>query len=151
MIDKYPNLIISRSLSKAWGLAGLRVGYLISNKDNISLLRRQKPMHEINQLSINVCNKILPYSNEIIKKNIDQVKKWKKIFKNNSTNNLEYLPTEGNYILLKSNSYKYHKDILIKNKIIPKMDFSTPCLKNCFRFSIGKDTTMDKLYSILLK
>ena len=77
LIEQFPNLIITRSFSKAWGLAGARMGLIFSNKNNISLLWRQKPMHEINQLSKLVCEKILPHEEKIIGTNVSQVEKWK--------------------------------------------------------------------------
>ena len=47
-VKKYKNIFIVRSLSKAWGLAGLRLGYIISNKKNIEVLNKIRPMYEIN-------------------------------------------------------------------------------------------------------
>ena len=41
-INKYKNLIVTRTLSKAWGLASLRVGFLITNEDNICELLNYK-------------------------------------------------------------------------------------------------------------
>jgi len=52
LIKKYKNLIIARTFSKAYGLAGLRVGYLISNKKIAKLLFNLKPMYEVNSIAI---------------------------------------------------------------------------------------------------
>ncbi len=51
LVEKYENLIVSRTFSKAWGLAGLRVGYAVSNEKIISILRRLKPPYNVNVLS----------------------------------------------------------------------------------------------------
>lgn len=51
LIDEYPNLIVTRTLSKAWGLAALRVGFLISNKDNIRELLKYKTPYNVNTIS----------------------------------------------------------------------------------------------------
>jgi histidinol-phosphate aminotransferase len=51
LVEEYENLIVSRTFSKAWGLAGLRVGYAISNEKTISLLRRLKAPYNVNALS----------------------------------------------------------------------------------------------------
>ena len=48
LVKKFNNIFIVRSLSKAWGLAGLRLGYIISNKKNIEILNKIRPMYEIN-------------------------------------------------------------------------------------------------------
>ena len=47
-VKRFENIFIVRSLSKAWGLAGLRLGYIISNKKNIEILNTRRPMYEIN-------------------------------------------------------------------------------------------------------
>ena len=59
-------------------MAGARVGVLLSNKKIISLLWKQKPMHEINYMSLNLLEKIYPLKDLIIQSNITQVNKWKK-------------------------------------------------------------------------
>ncbi|MCX6769306.1 MAG: aminotransferase class I/II-fold pyridoxal phosphate-dependent enzyme [Candidatus Micrarchaeota archaeon] len=51
LIEKYDNLVISRTFSKAWGLAGLRVGYAVSNERIISVLRSLKAPYNVNSLS----------------------------------------------------------------------------------------------------
>jgi len=145
LIEEFSNLIITRSFSKAWGIAGARIGLIFSDKNNISLLMRQKPMHEINQLSMLVCEKILPHEALIVDTNVRQVLKWKKNFRNASLSNMRYLETEGNYILLESTTYEDHKRLFLDEEIIPKMDFSTPCIKNCFRFSVGNDEVMERI------
>ena len=50
-IKNYKNLIITRTFSKSFGLAGLRAGYAVTNYDYSSLLNKYRPMYEINSLS----------------------------------------------------------------------------------------------------
>ncbi len=59
VLDTYENLIIVRSFSKAFGIAGLRAGYLLSQEENIKNLYKVKPMHELNSFTIMVINEIL--------------------------------------------------------------------------------------------
>ena len=61
-------------------MAGARVVYCYLIKI-ISLLWKQKPMHEINYMSLNLLEKIYPYKDLIIQSNVTQVNKWKKTFK----------------------------------------------------------------------
>ena len=51
VITEYPNLIISQTLSKAYGLAGLRVGLLYASEEIIQVLNKIKPPYNINTLS----------------------------------------------------------------------------------------------------
>lgn len=149
LIHKYDHVIITRTFSKALGIAGARVGYAISNKKNIDLLRKLKPIDEINQLSNIVAKKVLDNADIILKKNIEQVRKWKNIFKFQKFNDIEYIDTEGNFILLKSSNYTFHKELFLKNKILPKMDFKQEYLKDCFRFSILDNNVMTSIGNIL--
>lgn len=149
LIDKYEHIIITRTFSKALGVAGARIGYAISNKNNIELLRKLKPIDEINQLSNIIAKKVIDNADEILEKNIKQVSKWKNIFKTTEFSNVEYINTEGNFILLKSNNYTLHKKLFLENNILPKMDFQQVYLKDCFRFSIFTDDIMKKIINII--
>ncbi len=148
-IKEFDNIIITRTFSKAFGLAGSRVGYAISNTKNINLLRKVKPIDELNSLSIILAQKALLQADEILNKNITQVEKWKEIFFNTPLDNMEYIKTEGNFILLKSFDFDKHKKIFLDNKILPKMGFPQEYLKSCIRFSITEDIIMFKILDLL--
>ena len=151
LLNRFNNLIITRTFSKAWGLAGLKVGYLISNDKNIDLLRKVKPSYDINSITQTLIEKALSLENNILNKNLKQVKKWQNIFSKTLLIDLEYLKTYANFILLKSNNYEKHKKLLLDNNIIPKMDFKDRSLKNCFKFSISNDSNMYRVLKILEK
>ena len=70
LIDKYENLIITQTMSKAYGMAGIRLGMGISNNKIISYINKIKPPYNVNTLTE---NKALKELNKIdkIKKNID--------------------------------------------------------------------------------
>ena len=72
-----------------------------------------------------------------------------KTFKKKNFKNLKCLELKGNFILMKSYDYKNHIKLLKENKILPKMNFDTPCLLDCFRFSVSNDFVMEKLISVL--
>ena len=58
-INKYENLIIVRSLSKSWALAGLRIGYILSCNKNISYMTSSKPMYEIGGLQSHILSELM--------------------------------------------------------------------------------------------
>ena len=58
-IKRFKNLIVLRTFSKAYGLAGLRVGYAISHPKNIEKFTNIKPMYEANSLGILAANILL--------------------------------------------------------------------------------------------
>jgi len=59
LIPRYDNLIITRTFSKAWGLAGIRVGYAVSHAQNIMLLREDMLSYNVNVLSNSVALKAI--------------------------------------------------------------------------------------------
>jgi len=59
LMDRHPNLVVTRSFSKVAGMAGLRVGYAMGNADVVSLLEKFRPMYEVNSIGIHFALKIL--------------------------------------------------------------------------------------------
>ncbi len=149
LLQRYSHVVISRTFSKAWGLAGLRIGVLISTPDQIQVLRSQKLAMEINQFSILLCRKAIENADSILARNVNQVKKWQRIFKETSLPHLDYLETQTNFILLKSHQYDFHKQRLLDNKILPKMDFPDPCMQDCIRISVYTDEAMEQILTVL--
>lgn len=71
-INNYKNLIVTRTLSKAWGLAALRVGFLIANKDLIYELNNSKVPYNLNEFSQLVACRILRHPEKILK-NVEEI------------------------------------------------------------------------------
>lgn len=63
-LDRYDNLIIVRTFSKALGLAGVRAGYILSHSRNIDLLRRVRPVYEISSLAVMIVTEMLACPDE---------------------------------------------------------------------------------------
>jgi len=76
-LKKFPNLIVSRSFSKAYGLAGCRVGMLIANKITAERLYKFRPMYEINSISVLIVKEMIK-NESILKKYIQETNKGKK-------------------------------------------------------------------------
>ena len=81
LIKKFNNLIIVRTTSKAWGLAGLRIGYILSSKKLIEEMHKTRPMYEINNVGAEVFYRLLDkyiYVQKSIKRLLDGKKYFKK-------------------------------------------------------------------------
>ena len=66
-IEEYKNLVVTRTLSKAWGLAALRVGFLIANKELIKELNKSKVPYNLNSFSQVVACNILRHPEKILR------------------------------------------------------------------------------------
>ena len=138
LLKKYKNLIISRTFSKAYGLAGLRVGYIVSNIRIAKLLFNLKPMYEIN--SIGVEASIMMLKNLKIHKNyISETKKGLKLLvKYFEDNNISIIKTHANFIYInlgKKINYFYNK--LFNAGILTKKGLDVKGYKNYLRITLG--------------
>lgn len=119
LIKKCKNLVIMRSFSKAYGLAGARIGYLISSKDNIKIFNICKGGYETNILSASVMEFIIK-NKKIVKDYIKNIKVGLKFLKIELKKmNLDYYGGDnGNFLLINLNSKikarKIHKKLLEK-------------------------------------
>ncbi len=150
LIKRFNNLIISRSLSKYCGIAGIRVGYLISNKFLAKLLYNLKPTYEINSVGIELAIAMLN-KNKLIEKYFKEVKKCKnKIIKICKEKKLNYLDSNTNFIYI--NFGKKEKKFLSgvkKEKILIGKNLTVSRFKKFKRFTIGPFKSMARFFKIL--
>ena len=100
-IKEFPNLIVSRTFSKAYGLAGLRVGYSISHPDIADILNRVRQPFNCNALALKAAETILQdqaYLAEGVALNNAGMQDLCAFFK---ANKLDYIPSMGNFVTVK--------------------------------------------------
>ena len=102
LIKKYNNLVVLRTFSKAYGLAGLRAGYIVSNYKNIHQLNSLRPMYEINSVGILAANTLVK-NYKFYRKYLNEFQEGKKFFiKFLKNKNIKFLKTNANFILLQN-------------------------------------------------
>lgn len=147
LIEKYDNLVIMRTLSKAYGLASLRIGYGISSNSIISKLNNFRMPYNISGISEYIASKTL--------ENLD-INKYKEAISNEKVKikiilkelNIDFLKSYSNFILFKTNNNDYLYERLLKNNIVIRK-FDTDLLDNYLRFSVGTPEENNKFISIL--
>lgn len=150
-LTEYENLIVAHTLSKAWGLAALRLGLGFASEKIIDLFNKVKPPYNINQSSQRLgLHALLSIKevNENIKKTVEQ-REWvsrelqrfefiKKIF-----------PSDTNFILAEvDNADKLYQYLLLQ-RIIIRNRTKEPLCKNCIRITIGTIEENKKLINAL--
>jgi len=139
-INEYKNLVVARSFSKAWGAAGLRVGYAIANKELITLLHKQRPMYEIGNVSAKTIESLLDYEHEM-RLSVDRINAGKRYFQDSMKEiGLHSYESYGNFVHVKFGKYSEDVHKSLENKVYYRKDFNEPCLKSYSRFS---STTID--------
>ena len=102
LIEKYPNLFITRTFSKAFGLAALRIGYLMSYKTNIDEMLKVRGPYDINQIakvaveaSLETFPELKQYCDEVMNK----AKPFTEEFFRERT--INFCPSDANFIYFK--------------------------------------------------
>ena len=139
LIEKYPNLVVVQTFSKARGMASLRVGIAFTNKNTINALNKIKPPYNINGLSQ---EKILEALEQ--KTNFDNLVELIKIERANLQKELEELsftkkiyPSQANFLLVKFNDAKKVYDYLAANGIIVRDRSNVAGCSNSLRITVG--------------
>ena len=155
LIDKYKNLIISRSFSKNFGLAGLRLGFAISNPQNIKKLAAFGQYFRVNRMAEKAAVKVLKYL-DYYQEVWGKMKKVRDKFVR-QINELGFFAydSKANFILVEFKNKKESKRVwkYLKEKCIYTLagwenEFSG--LDDQFiRFTVGKEWEMDKVIEVL--
>ncbi|WP_425591413.1 histidinol-phosphate transaminase [Enterobacteriaceae endosymbiont of Donacia piscatrix] len=155
LINKYENLIILRTLSKAFGLAGLRCGFILTNKYIINILLKVIAPYPISIPVLDIAIQALSTKNLVIMNNnvktIINNKKWliKKL--SNCSCIKKIFTSKTNFILVKFYNSKIIFDILNENNIIVRNQNHEKILNNCLRITIGTFDECKKLFFTLQK
>ena len=138
-LDEYQNLVVIQTLSKAYGLAGIRVGLCYASEEIIRVLTNIKPPYNVNTSSQKKALKRLK-DLDSVKEEIRKVKKsrQKLIDKLKDISIIETVyPTEANFVLVKVKDSTKIYNQLIEKKIIVRNRNTQPLCENTLRFTVG--------------
>ena len=150
-LTEYPNLIVMQTLSKAWGLAGLRIGLCYASMDIIDLLNKVKPPYNINEASQHIALQALQRT-ELVNDWIREVVQQKEVIVS-ALKDIAFVkqiyPSDANFILIKVNDaaalYKYLSD----NEVVVRNRSKDIGCENCLRITIGTPEENSNLIKIL--
>ncbi|MFH1395326.1 MAG: histidinol-phosphate transaminase [Candidatus Omnitrophota bacterium] len=140
LIKEFPNIIVTRTFSKAMALASARLGYVAGGDEIIEALHKVRPMYETNAFAVKFAELILD-NPEVLEKNLQEVKAAKKYVETELTEmGVSYFESHANFMLLDVGSYEKSVEIgkaMKERKILIKAGFTDENLKNCIRISVG--------------
>jgi histidinol-phosphate aminotransferase len=129
------HLVVVRSFSKAWGAAGLRVGYALANKELIVLVHKQRPMYEIGSVSAKTIEILLDHE-EDMKLSVERINVGKKYFQDAMRAiGLSTYESNGNFLHIRFGKYADEIHKILEDKVYYRKDFNIPCLEGYSRFS----------------
>lgn len=138
-LTEYPNLVIMQTLSKAWGLAGLRLGMAFASKPIIDLMNKVKYPYNVNTatqlLALEALDNI-DWVNEHIATTVVEREKLKNDLLNLSfTENV--FPSDANFILVKMKQARNIYEKLCENGIIVRDRSKVVLCDDCLRITVG--------------
>ncbi|MDP3682464.1 MAG: histidinol-phosphate transaminase [Ignavibacteria bacterium] len=154
-VMNYHNLVVMRTFSKAWGLAGVRLGFCAANEEIISYLFKVKAPYNINALTGYAVLKSI--TNEEKKKSAVSAIISERLRVGNELKSITVItnvyPSDANYLLIRLPNAKEIQKELAEMGIVIRDRSSQPKLDNCLRITIGtkaeNDALLEKLKDIL--
>ncbi|MCH5597763.1 histidinol-phosphate transaminase [Niabella ginsengisoli] len=150
-VSEYPNLIVMQTLSKAWGLAALRLGLAFASKDIINLMNNVKYPYNINEATQQLALQGL--------KNVMQVNEWTKTtieqrnWLEEELRQLSFVerifPSDANFLLVKMNEADAIFVYLQTKGIIVRSRTKTKGCESCLRITVGTEKENKELIKAL--
>ena len=138
-LKEFPNLVILQTLSKAWGLAGIRLGMCFASEEIIGLLNKIKPPYNINLITQRVALEALSNpeqkeswvtavlaQREVLESVLDTFPVIEEVY-----------PTDANFILVKVKNARETYQFLTERGIVVRDRSNQPLCENCLRISVG--------------
>jgi histidinol-phosphate aminotransferase len=145
LISRYPNVVVTRTFSKAFGLAGLRIGYVLAHPDilnSINIIRNGKDVNLVAQIAASAALEDL----EHVRNYTDEIKitgRW--LAEKLRGIGFEVHETPANFLLMKVPNSRKFVDLLKANKVLVRDRNSLPQLNNYVRITLGSREQMEQL------
>ncbi|MGB0204892.1 MAG: histidinol-phosphate transaminase [Neptuniibacter sp.] len=149
LVKRYPNLVVTRTFSKAYGLAGLRAGFAVSNEQIANVLSRVRQPFNMNNLALSAAEAAL-VDDEHISKSVQVNSDGMAVYKSELPKiGLEFIPSIGNFITVdfKTDAQPIYQTLLEQGVIVrPLANYGMP---HHLRISIGTKSENERCLSAL--
>ena len=150
-LNEFPNLIVTQTLSKAYGLAGIRLGTCYASEEIITVLNKIKPPYNVNQLTQDKALKRLNSIKEV-EEEVSQIlierKSLRRALKSIAIVE-KVLKSDANFLLVKVDDANKRYLQLIDKGIVVRNRTNQPLCENCLRFTVGTSIENKKLIKTL--
>ncbi len=140
-LHEFPNLIVTQTLSKAYGMAGVRLGICIASAEIIHYLNKIKPPYNVNKLTQQRALERVLRSAEVSKE-VQRILEQRDTLEE-SLSSLSFVqevfPSEANFVLARVDNAKLRYRQLVEKGIVVRDRSSQPRCENCLRFTVGTE------------
>jgi len=149
-LNTFPNLIVTQTLSKAYGLAGIRLGTCYASKEIIAVLNKIKPPYNINSLTQQAAIEAL--QNNEVSDQVSSILRERKKLANALASCFfvkKIYPSDANFILIKVDDANKRYDELLRHGIVIRNRTTQLGCENCLRISLGTPAENKQLLTLL--
>lgn len=152
-LGELPNLVVLQTFSKAWGLAGLRVGLAFASAEIIALLNRVKPPYNVSEIAQSAVLEALGNEPRFRAATASILAERAKLVENLSALALvkEIFPTDANFVLVRTDDPASVYNYLIEAGIIVRRRDRVELCEGCLRITVGTPAENDALIEALEK
>jgi histidinol-phosphate aminotransferase len=146
-LNDYPNLVVLQTMSKAWGLAGLRMGMAFASPEIIAYLNKIKSPYNISQPIQDIMFTALDEIGMVNDMIVELVASRKKLEESllSLTQVVKVFPSDANFLLVKFIDAKKMYDYLLSMGIVVRDRSNQPLCENTLRLTVGTDKENVKL------
>ena len=139
VLDQYNNLVVLQTFSKAWGMAGIRLGMAIASPDIINYLNKIKYPYNVNRITQEIALKAISNKHKKDKWVSDILAQREYLANKLSTMAFvkKIYPTDANFFLVKVDQPKNIYNYLVNKKIIVRDRSNVNLCEGCLRFTVG--------------
>jgi len=136
-LSKYNQLVVSQTLSKFYGMAGIRLGMCFASEEIIAILNRIKPPYNVNSLTQNKAIELLKLNKENYKQEVMEQRELLSAALKKLPFVVKVYPSEANFILIKTTDANGIYNKLLEQKIVIRNRTKEQLCENCLRITVG--------------
>lgn len=151
LLDEFPRLVVMQTFSKAWGLAGIRLGMAFANEQLIAYFNKVKPPYNVNQLTQEAALKALArpeITQEAIQTLLDEREHLKTALKNSPVIQQVY-PSDANFLLAQTPDPSDLYRFFVAQKIVVRNRSNVVLCDGCLRITVGTPIENERLLKAL--
>lgn len=150
-LDNYPNLVITQTLSKAYGMAGIRLGICIASTQIIAVLNKIKPPYNVNELTQERAMERILNVDYVEAEVADILHERNRLFK--ALLQVGFIekvyPSDANFILVKVDDANNRYAQILERGVVVRNRTTQPLCENTLRFTVGTSEENERLIEVL--
>lgn len=149
LVQTSKNIIVARTFAKAWGAAGLRIGYAVGHPDTINFLNKMRPMYEVSSFALEFVANALKHTKQM-ECSVNRIMEGKTFFVESLKRfGFSVIDTHANFVHVDfgDNGEVVHE--ALSDKVLYRKSFDDACLLGYSRFTVAPKEVMQNVLSII--